>query len=77
MSSKSIEKKFVKIEYEEEDHFDVKHCIIPFSLVFPKGEKFIYNGSEKMAFGKRDSLYQTIFLQEFSGGVRNSNLHIK
>ena len=64
MSSKAIKRKFVKIEYEEEDNFDVKHISIPFSSFFPKKQKFIYDGSEKMPF--RDSLFKTILLQEFS-----------
>lgn len=66
MSSKSIEKKFVNIEVIEDDNFDLKRVIIPFSLVFPKREHFIYDGSEKMPFSKRDLLYQAIFLNEFN-----------
>ena len=73
MSSKSIDKKFVKIEYEEEDHFDVKHCIIPFSELFPKPEVFIYDGTEKMSFRKRESLFRTILLQEFCDAVKRIN----
>ena len=66
MSSKSIDKKFVKIdEYKDEENFDLKHIIIPFSLVFLKDEKFIYEGCEKIPFNKRDSLYQEILLNEF------------
>ena len=71
MSSKSIEKKFVKIENKEEDNFDVKNCVIPFSLVFPRAERFIYDGTEKMTFSKRDPLYQAIFLQEFVDRLSN------
>lgn len=77
MSSKPIERKFVKIEVKEEVNFDVKNCIIPFSLLFPKGERYIYDGSEKLPFSKRDPLYQTIFLQEFCDGVRDNKLHAK
>ncbi len=71
MSSKSPEKKFVNVEIIEDDNFDPKQVIIPFSLFFLKDEHFIYDGSEKIPFTKRDSLYQTIFLQEFSGNIRS------
>ncbi len=66
MSSKSPEKRFVKFEYKEEDYFDLKRAIIPFSYIFRKDEKFIYDGSEKMLFSKRDPLYKDILLREFS-----------
>jgi len=66
MSSKSLDKKSVKIEFQEEEYFDLKHVVIPFSLVFLKNEKFIYDGSERIPFNKRDLLYKTILLQEFS-----------
>ncbi len=72
MSSKSIKKRFVEIEYEEEV-LNLKRIIIPFSLFFLKDERFIYDGSEKIPFGKRDPLYKTILLQEFSDNVRNIN----
>ncbi|MHA1987205.1 MAG: hypothetical protein ACW98D_11240 [Promethearchaeota archaeon] len=66
MSSKSIVKKFVKIdEFTDEEYFDLKRVIIPYSLVFLKGEQFIYNGTEKIPFSKRDPLYKTILLNEF------------
>jgi hypothetical protein len=71
MSSKAINKKFVKIEFEEEDGFDLNRIIIPFSLFFPKNEHFIYDGSEKIPFSKRDPSFKTIFLQEFTEDVRN------
>jgi len=67
MSSKSLDKKFVKIEFKEED---LKRVVIPFSSVFLKNEKFIYDGSEKVPFSKRDPLYKTILLQEFSGIIK-------
>lgn len=67
MSSKSVDKNFVKIEYEgKEKYFDLRRVIIPFHLFFLKNESFIYDGSEKMPFSKRDPLYKTIFLREFS-----------
>lgn len=66
MSSKSIEKKFVKIEVIEDDNFDLKHVIIPFPLFFLKDDRLIYDGSERMSFSKRDPLYQKNFLNEFS-----------
>lgn len=72
MSSKSIEKKFVEIEQKEEEYFDLKRVIIPFSLVF-QGEQFIYNGTEKIPFSKRDPLYKTILLQEFSDVIKMFN----
>jgi hypothetical protein len=73
MSSRSIKKKFVKIEYKEEaEYFDLKRVVIPFSLFFPKDEIFIYDGNEKIPFSKRDPLYKTILLREFSDGVRNT-----
>ena len=77
MSSKSIEKKFVEIEQKEEEYFDLKRVIVPFSLVFLKGEQFIYNGTEKIPFSKRDPLYKTILLQEFSDVIKmfNNNLN--
>ena len=66
MSSKSIDKKFVKIdEYKDEEFFDLKRVIIPFSLVFLKVGKFIYDGSEKIPFSRRDPLYKKILLNEF------------
>lgn len=68
MSSKSIEKKFIEFEQKEEEYFDLKRVIIPFSLVFLKSEQFIYNGTEKIPFSKRDPLYKAIFLQEFRDG---------
>ncbi|MHA2280732.1 MAG: hypothetical protein ACXAC5_07760 [Promethearchaeota archaeon] len=71
MSSKSTEKKFVKIEEIEEDIINIKLIVIPFSLVFPKKEHFIYDGSEKIPFQKRDSLYQSILLREFRDTVRD------
>ena len=71
MSSKSI-KKFVKIEYkEEEEFFDLKRVVTPFSLFFLKDERYIYDGSEKILFSRRDPLYKTILLQEFSDSLRN------
>jgi len=70
MSSKSIKKKFVEIEYEEED-FNLKRIIIPFSLFFLKNERFIYDGSERIPFNERGPLYKTILLHEFSDGIRN------
>ncbi len=73
MSSRSIKKKFVKIEYKEEaEYFDLKRVVIPFSLFFPKDERFIYDGNEKIPFNKRDPLYKTILLQEFSDSIRNT-----
>lgn len=72
MSSKSIKKRFVEIEYEEE-YFNLKRIIIPFSLFFLKDERFIYDGSEKIPFSKRDPLYKTILLHEFSDDIRNMN----
>ena len=69
MSSKSIKKRFVEIEYEEED-FSLKRIIIPFSLFFLKIERFIYDGSERIPFNERDPLYKTILLQEFSSSIR-------
>ena len=68
MSSKSIEKNFVEIEQKEEEYFDLKRVVIPFSLVFLKNEQFIYNGTEKIPFSKRDPLYKAIILHEFSDG---------
>lgn len=70
MSSKSVEKKFVKFEYKEEDYLDLKHCIIPFSYFFRRKERFIYDGNEKIPFRKRDSLYKSIFLQEFKDSIK-------
>lgn len=71
MSSKSI-KKFVKIEYKEEkEFFDLKRVVTPFSLFFLKDERYIYDGSEKIPFSRRDPLYKTILLQEFSDSLRN------
>jgi len=69
MSSESIKKRFVEIEYEEDD-FSLKRIIIPFSLFFLKNERFIYDGSERIPFNERDPLYKTILLQEFSSGIR-------
>lgn len=66
LSSKAIERKFVRIECEEEERFDIKHISIPFSSFFRKEQKFIYDGSEKMPFIIRESLFKTILLQEFS-----------
>ncbi len=71
MSSKSITKRFVKIEYKEEDVFNLKSVIIPFSLFFLKDERFTYDGREKMPFDKRDPLFKIILLQEFSGILKN------
>ena len=71
MSSKSPEKKFVTIDYTEEDSFDIKRVVIPFSLFFPKREHLIYDGSEKIRFHKRDPLFKTILIQEFTEDVRN------
>lgn len=72
MSSKSIEKKFVKIEYKEEDYFDLKRAVIPFSLFFLKDKQNIYDGSEKIPFNRRDPLYKTILLHEFSDSIKNT-----
>jgi len=69
MSSESIKKRFVEIEYEEDD-FSLKRIIIPFSLFFLKNERFIYDGSERIPFNERDPLYKTILLQEFSSSIR-------
>ena len=66
MSSKSIDKKFVEIgEFKDEEHFDLKRVIVPFSLVFLKDEQFIYDGTEKIPFSKRDPLYKKILNNEF------------
>ena len=66
MSSKSIDKKFVKIdEFKDEEYFDLKCVIIPLSLVFLKTEQFIYDGTEKIPFSKRDPLYKKILNNEF------------
>lgn len=73
MSSKSIDKKFVKVVYKEEENLDLRSIVIPFSLFFLRHEKYIYDGSEKMLFSKRDPLFKSIFLQEFSDNVRNMN----
>ena len=70
MSSKSIEKKFVKIAYKEKEDLDLKRIIIPFSYYFRKDERFIYDGSEKIPFSKRDPLFRTVLLQEFSDSVK-------
>lgn len=70
MSSKSIKEGFVEIEYEEED-FNLKRVVIPFSLFFLKDEKYIYNGSEEIPFKERDPLYKTILLHEFTDSIRN------
>lgn len=73
MSSKSIEKKIIKIEYKEEDeYFDLKRVVTPFSLFFLKDERYIYDGSEKIPFNKRDPLYKTAFLHEFSNSLRKT-----
>jgi len=67
MSSKSEEKKFITIEYiEEEEGLDLKRIVIPFSYYFRKDKSFIYDGSEKIPFSKRDPLYKNILLREFS-----------
>ncbi|MHA2181915.1 MAG: hypothetical protein ACXAAH_10865 [Promethearchaeota archaeon] len=71
MSSKSPEKKFVKIEVAEEDNFDIRLIVIPFSRFFPKEEHLIYDGSEKIPFSKRDPLFKTILLQEFGDSRQN------
>lgn len=73
MSSKSIEQKFVEIEQKEEEYFDLRRAIIPFSLFFLKDEQFIYEGNEKIPFSKRDPLYKTILLQEFSDVIKMFN----
>jgi hypothetical protein len=67
MSSKSVDKKFVEVENKEEDFLDLKRIIIPFSSLFSKDEKFIYDGTEKLPFSRRDPLYKVILLQEFRG----------
>jgi len=72
MSSKSIDKKFVLTEYKEEEIFNLKRVIIPFSLFFLKDERLVYDGSEKIPFSKRDPLYKTILLHEFSDSIRNT-----
>jgi len=64
MSSKGIKKEFIEIEYEEED-LTLRRIIVPFSLFFLKDERFIYDGSEKIPFRKRDPLYKNILLHEF------------
>ena len=66
MSSKSIDKKIVEIdEFKDEEYFDLKRVIVPFSLVFLKDEQFIYDGTEKIPFSKRDTLYKKILNNEF------------
>jgi len=66
MSSKSLDKKFVEIdEFKDEEYFDLKRVIVPFSLVFLKDEQFIYDGTEKIPFSKRDPLYKKILNNEF------------
>lgn len=66
MSSKSIDKKIVEIdEFKDEEYFDLKRVMVPFSLVFLKDEQFIYDGTEKIPFSKRDPLYKKILNNEF------------
>ncbi len=66
MSSKSIDKKIVEIdEFKDEEYFDLKRVMVPFSLVFLKDEQFIYDGKEKIPFSKRDPLYKKILNNEF------------
>jgi len=71
MSSKSPGKRFVKIEYKEEEDLDLKRVVIPFSYYFRKDERFIYDGSEKIPFSKRNASYRSILLQEFGEKVRS------
>ena len=70
MSSKSLEKKFITFEgLEKKEDLDLKHFVIPFSYYFRKDERFIYDGSEKIPFSKRDPLYRSILLQEFGDSM--------
>ncbi|MHA2036248.1 MAG: hypothetical protein ACW98X_07430 [Promethearchaeota archaeon] len=73
MSSKSVDKKHMKIEYTEERILDLKNIITPFSRLILNKEQFIYDGNERIPFHKRDPLYQSTLLHEFGESVRNKD----
>lgn len=72
MSSRSIKKNFGKIDDKEEEYFDLKRVITPFSLFFLKNEEFIYDTGEKVPFSRRIPLYKSILLHEFDDSIRNA-----
>lgn len=65
MSSKSIDKKGYKFNYDIRDTLQIKNIIIPFTSIFINQERYIYSGEEKIPFKKRDPFYITILLNEF------------
>lgn len=65
MSSKSIKKETVRIEFEIKEGFQVKSLAVPYSLFFRNQESFIYSGEEKIPFKKRHPRYKLILLNEF------------
>jgi hypothetical protein len=66
MSSETKEEKFRGIIVLFDEPFDIKNCIIPFSLFYPQ-PSYIYSGEEKISFKDRDPLYKDILLREFVG----------
>ena len=65
MSSKSIDKEYLEIEYDIRDSFQYKNLFIPFSSIFKNQESYIYSGGEKIPFKKRHPIYKVILLNEF------------
>ncbi|MHA2390616.1 MAG: hypothetical protein ACXAEX_01500 [Promethearchaeota archaeon] len=66
MSSESIDKKLHRFEDTVQEPEKLKLVIVPFSTFFIKQENFVYTGDEKIPFKKREVLYQTIMLREFT-----------
>ena len=72
MSSKTQEKKLQDFKIPPAERFDIKDCIIPFSLFYPK-PIYIYSGEEKIPFKDRLPEYRAILLQEFEGFLRKED----
>ncbi|MFX1601634.1 MAG: hypothetical protein ACFFB6_13660 [Promethearchaeota archaeon] len=70
MSFQSVDKKFESVntqEIPEEGPINFTEIIIPFSKFgASKSKSDIYNGSEKVPFSQRISVYKTILENEFS-----------
>jgi len=70
MSSKSTDKKFQRVLYQNlEKPLKFNNIIIPYST-FSKPEKFIYYGHEKFPFHERHPVFQTLMKKEFADGIK-------
>ena len=65
MSSRSTKERISEVNYDNEERLNIRRIITPFSVLSPLREEFIYDGTEKIPFHKRDPLYQAILLGEF------------